>query len=113
MPNAFQGISKIQKNYVGKIKSTPPYLTCNSIDENLQFFYFLCSNLLRLRLLLEQMHQIPKNMLQFSAIPFGRTKIKVLNIRVNPPHLVLKSTNRRAQVFSTFKLQTFLFEFLI
>ena len=29
MLNAFQGLSKLQKNYVEKFKSIPPYLTCN------------------------------------------------------------------------------------
>ena len=61
----------------------------------------------------EQMHQLPNNMSQFSAIPFGRTKVKFLNIRVNSPHLVLKSSNRTAQFFSTFKLWAFPFEFLM
>ena len=59
------------------------------------------------------MHQLPKIKLQFSAIPFGCNKIKVLNIGVTPPYLVLKSTDRTAQMFPIFKLWTFLFEFLI
>ena len=59
----FQGLSKLQKNYVEKIKGTPSYLNCNSIAQNLQFFYFLCSSLELLRLLIDQMHHLPKNML--------------------------------------------------
>ena len=39
--NAFQGLLKLQKKYVEKIKGTPPYLTCNSIDQNLPYFIFL------------------------------------------------------------------------
>ena len=44
--NAFQGISKLQKQTCGEIKGTPPYLTCNNIDQNLPFLIFfvqICS----------------------------------------------------------------------
>ena len=45
MPQASQGTVKIRYKYVEKIKDTTPYLTCNSIDQNVLYFYFLCSNL--------------------------------------------------------------------
>ena len=38
MLNDFQGLSKLQKNYVEKIKGSPPYLTCNSIEKISNFF---------------------------------------------------------------------------
>ena len=36
--------------------------------------------------------------------PFRRTKVKVLNLGVTPSYLVLKSTNRTAQLLLFFKL---------
>ena len=61
----------------------------------------------------EWMHRFPRNMLQFRPIPFRCTKMKVLNSGDTSLYLVLKSTNEdKPQSFSTFKLPTFLVEFL-
>ena len=91
----FRVSQNYKKNYMEKIKSTPPYLTCDNIDLNCHYFScFLCSNLWRWRLLIEQIYQLPKNMLEDSPTPSRCTKIRVLNTGDTPSLVFLESTKK-------------------
>ena len=65
----------------------------------IMFFCFLCSNLWRWRLLIEQMYQLPKNMLEDSPIPSRCTKTRVLNTGDTPSFVFLESTNKNYNFF--------------
>lgn len=96
----FRVSQNYKKNYMEKIKSTPPYLTCDNIDLNCHYFScFLCSNLWRWRLLIEQIYQLPKNMLEDSPIPSRCTKTRVLNTGDTPSFVFLESTNKNYNFF--------------
>ena len=92
----FRVSQNYKKSYMEKIKSTPPYLTCDNIDLNCHYFScFLCSNLWRWRLLIEQIYQLPKNMLEDSPTPSRCTKIRVLNTGDTPSLVFLESTKKK------------------
>ena len=99
MLNAFQGLSKLQKQTSGKNKRCSTVLTCSRIDRNLLFFYCLCSDLQPWHLLIEQMQRPLRSMLQHSLIPFRCTEIIVPNIGGTLPYLGLKSTNEKHRLF--------------
>ena len=52
-------------------------------------------------LLIQRMHQLPRNMLLHSQAPFRCTKITVLNIWGTLSYLLLKSTNEKTFFFFT------------
>ena len=82
---------------------------------NTKIFYFHncpCLNLYRWLLLIRGIDRLPKDMLQQIPIYFKYTKIRVLNLEGTPPYFLLKGTNKKPQIFPTFKLfPIFLAEF--
>ena len=57
------------------------------------------------------MHRLPRNMLQRSPISFISSNIRILNIGVTPPYLVLKSLTKTTIFFRLSTFQFFLLSF--
>ena len=109
----FQGYHKNMKRNMWKKLKTLYRIYLKTFLAKISFFPFPCSKLWRQELLKEWVHRLSRNMSQNNPTPFICTKIRVLNIWGTPIYLPLKCTNRKVHHFLTFKLPTFLDDFLI